>query len=257
MWTVAPPYTADRAPRSMEDTMAIPDIQPYPMPTQADLPANTAPWRPDPRRAVLLLHDVQRHFVERLPANRSPEVALRDNIERLVTAARAEGLPVVFTAQPADTTARERGLLADFWGPGLAAGADPFRSAAFVAPLVPAPGDVVVRKTRYSAFHGTGLAAHLRATGRDQLIVTGVYAHIGCLATANDAFSHDLETFVVADAVADFSATHHRLALTYAAGRCAVVLTTAGVIAAVTDRAGRTRRPAGAAQPAGPAVPVN
>jgi bifunctional isochorismate lyase/aryl carrier protein len=49
--------------------------------------------------------------------------------------------------------------------------------------------------------------------------------------TTCEAFSHDIETFLVADAVADFSADHHRMALEYAARSCAVVVTTDGVLA--------------------------
>jgi bifunctional isochorismate lyase/aryl carrier protein len=57
-----------------------------------------------------------------------------------------------------------------------------------------------------------------------------VFAHIGCLMTVNDALAHDIEAFLVADAVADFSARHHRMALDYAAGRCAVTMTTRDVV---------------------------
>jgi hypothetical protein len=39
--------------------------------------------------------------------------------------------------------------------------------------------------------------------------VCGVFAHIGCLLTAADAFSLDFETFLLADAVADFSLSDH------------------------------------------------
>ena len=38
--------------------------------------------------------------------------------------------------------------------------------------------------------------------GRDQLLVTGVYAHIGCTATVVEAFQRDIEAFSAADAVA-------------------------------------------------------
>ncbi len=57
-------------------------------------------------------------------------------------------------------------------------------------------------------------------------MVTGVYAHIGVLMTACDAWMSDVQAFVVADAVADFSEREHKMALEWAAGRCAVVTTT-------------------------------
>jgi bifunctional isochorismate lyase/aryl carrier protein len=108
--------------------------------------------------------------------------------------------------------------------------------------LAPGPDDVVLTKWRYSAFVRTDLADRLLPAGRDQLIITGVYAHIGCQATAVEAFSRDVQPFLVADAVADFSAEHHRAAVTYAAQRCAVATTTealTGAFAAVPAGAQR------------------
>ena len=43
-------------------------------------------------------------------------------------------------------------------------------------------------------------------------------------------FTHDVQPFLVYDAVADFSAEHHRMAMDYAAGCCAVVLSTKEVL---------------------------
>jgi isochorismate hydrolase len=40
----------------------------------------------------------------------------------------------------------------------------------------------------------------------------------------------DIQPFFVADAVADFSADHHRLALEYAATRCAAVVSTESLL---------------------------
>jgi bifunctional isochorismate lyase/aryl carrier protein len=107
--------------------------------------------------------------------------------------------------------------------------------AAIVDALSPVRGDVVLEKHRYSAFQRGDFADRLRAAGRDQLVVTGIYAHIGCLLTAADAFMRDVEPFVVADAVADFSRRDHDAALAYVAGCCGAVTTTARVVAALTQ----------------------
>ncbi|MEZ7004008.1 isochorismatase family protein [Streptomyces sp. AD55] len=200
----------------------IPPIQAYPMPQEGDLPANTAAWQADPDRAVLLVHDMQRYFLRHLPADRSPGADLVRNARLLREQAAARGVPVAYTAQPGGMTDEERGLLKDFWGPGMRL--DP-ADREIVEPLAPGPDDWRLTKWRYSAFFRTDLLERMRAAGRDQVILCGVYAHIGVLASAVDAFTHDLETFLVADAVADFTEAYHRLALDYAAERCAVVTT--------------------------------
>ena len=203
----------------------IPTVEAYQLPVSGDLPASLPGWRPDPDRAVLLLHDMQRYFLRPLPP------ALREPLVRNAALVRdrcAEaGVPIAYTAQPGDMSERDRGLLKDFWGPGMhAAPAD----RRIVDPLAPREGDRVFTKWRYSAFHRSDLLEFLRAAGRDQLILCGVYAHVGVQATAVEAFSHDIETFLVADAVADFSARQHRQALEYAAQCCAVVLTAKEVL---------------------------
>ncbi|MGA5867863.1 isochorismatase family protein [Streptomyces cinereoruber] len=196
-------------------------IPAYPLPTAAELPAGTAKWTPDPSRAALLVHDMQRYFLAPFP----PET--RDPLVRHCADLRERcaglGVPVFYTAQPGGMTDEERGLLKDFWGPGMRV--DP-ADRQIVPELTPAPADRVLTKWRYSAFFRSDLLEQLRAQGRDQLILCGVYAHVGVVATALEAFTNDIQTFLVADAVGDFSADHHRLALTYAAARCAVVTTT-------------------------------
>ncbi|KAK0359161.1 hypothetical protein LTR94_032410, partial [Friedmanniomyces endolithicus] len=62
----------------------------------------------------------------------------------------------------------------------------------------------------------------MRVRGRDQLIVCGVYAHIGCQLTAAEAFQRDIEPFFVADALGDFSRDKHMGAVTWAADTCAL-----------------------------------
>ncbi|RSM46505.1 hypothetical protein DMB66_49560 [Actinoplanes sp. ATCC 53533] len=193
------------------------------MPDEAPPAAGQPRWRPDPLRSALLIHDMQRYFLDFFPPARSPTVELVANTVRARQAARSAGVPVLYSAQPGRMSRSERGLLHDIWGAGMTG--EP-RGGEIIDELRPAPDELVVTKYRYSAFFGTGLAGRLSALGRDQLIICGVFAHIGCLFTAGDAFSHDIETFLVADAVADFSLTDHLMALGYAAGRCAVPITT-------------------------------
>jgi isochorismate hydrolase len=202
--------------------MGIAAIPPYPMPPDSALPAPMVDWRPDRARAALLIHDMQRYFMSPYPPAQSPAAELVSNIGLLADRARALGMPVLYTAQPGGMTPDDRGLLHDFWGAGMSR--EP-ADTDIIAELAPATGDAVLTKWRYSAFVRSDLEVRLRGAGCDQLIVCGVYAHVGCLVTACDAFSRDIETFFVADAVADFTEDYHRLAIRYAAERCAVATT--------------------------------
>jgi isochorismate hydrolase len=214
--------------------VAIPAIEPYDLPGPDELPDAVPTWAPDPRRAVVVVHDMQRYFVDFFDAAKPPMAPLVDNIGALLGVARELGVPVLYTGQPGGMTRAERGLLHDVWGMGMSA--DPAQRAIIPA-LAPAAGEPVITRWRYSAFARTDLEDRIRAGGRDQLILCGIYAHVGCLTTATDAFGRDIETFLVADGVADFTRADHLMALRYAARNCAVVRTTADVCASLTAAA--------------------
>jgi len=206
--------------------MAIPPITPYAVPGGDDLPPAAVGWELDPARSALLVHDMQRYFVDFFP-DASPRRELLHNTSRLLNWARGAGVPVAYSAQPGAMTRAQRGLLLDFWGPGM--GADR-RSREIVPELRPAPGELVLTKWRYSAFSRTSLESWLRDNNCTQLVICGVYAHVGVLMTAADAFAADIQPFLVADAVADFTAEEHHEALRYAARRCAKIVTTEAVL---------------------------
>nr|WP_218880846.1 isochorismatase family protein [Kineosphaera limosa] len=196
---------------------------------------NVTAWHFDPRRAVLLVHDMQEHFVgvfdRRGPQGPDQLDAAIEHMTALVAAARRAGVPVVYTAQPPAQDPADRALLTDFWGPGLADAS----AAGIVAPLTPRESDVVLTKWRYSAFYRSDLRQRMELTARDQLVVTGVYAHIGCLTTALVAFMEGIRVFFAADAMADFSAEDHIMATRYVARRCGQVVTTREVLRSLDE----------------------
>ena len=196
--------------------MAIPRIAPYPLPGAASLPPNRVDWSFDPARAVLLVHDMQRYFLDFYDGEFT---ALYEGVAGL----RKLGIPAIYTAQTAPQDPVSRGLLTDMWGPGIADRAE------IAAAVAPEEGEPVLEKHRYSAYVRSDLAERMAAQGRDQLVLCGVYAHIGILHTALDAFARDVQPFVVADATADFSREHHDNALSLIASTCGRVVTVAGL----------------------------
>lgn len=207
--------------------MSIPKIAAYPLPEPATWPANRVQRQPDPMRAALLIHDMQDYFLGFYDTTQSPVPQLVEHIQRIRQACHAAGVPVFYTAQPGQQSHADRALLQDWWGPGITAYPE---QSAVVSALSPTENDTVLTKWRYSAFAKSDFQHQLQQSGRDQLIVCGIYAHIGVMTTCVDAFMRDIQPFLVADAVADFSQAEHEMALKWVSGRCGVVTGTDALI---------------------------
>lgn len=203
--------------------MAIPKLQSYTLPTAMDLPQNKVSWAFEPERAALLIHDMQEYFLNFWGDNSDMMNTVVANIAALRDFCKKNNIPVYYTAQPKEQSDEDRALLNDMWGPGLTRSPEQQK---IVAALAPDEADTVLVKWRYSAFHRSPLERMLKETGRNQLIITGVYAHIGCMTTATDAFMRDIKPFFVADALADFSRDEHLMSLKYVAGRSGRVVMT-------------------------------
>lgn len=203
--------------------MAIPKLQGYALPTALDLPENKVDWAFEPARAALLIHDMQEYFLNFWGDDSEMMETVVANIAALRDFCKKNGIPVYYTAQPKEQSDEDRALLNDMWGPGLTRSPEQQR---VIAALAPDEADTVLVKWRYSAFHRSPLEQMLKESGRNQLIITGVYAHIGCMTTATDAFMRDIKPFFVADALADFSRDEHLMSLKYVAGRSGRVVMT-------------------------------
>lgn len=209
--------------------MAIPKLNDYALPTADELPQNKVTWQVEPQRAALLIHDMQQYFLNFWGEDSALIKQVVENIANLRRYCKQQGIPVFYTAQPNQQSDEDRALLNDMWGPGLNKHPE---QQAVTAALAPDEDDTVLVKWRYSAFHRSPLQEILQESGRDQLIICGVYAHIGCLTTAIDAFMCNIQPFMVADGLADFSRDEHLMALRYTAGRCGRVVTTASLLPA-------------------------
>lgn len=175
--------------------------------SQEDLKANYAGAfdgrLPFGQRPALLIVDVVVAYLRPGSPLYDPafQVALESN-ERLVVAARAAGVPVVFTNVVYAEGGRDGGL---FYRkvPALKAFQAGSSDGAFPDTLRPTPGEVVVSKQYASAFFGTSLASTLTAMGVDSLLITG-FSTSGCVrATGLDALQHGFVPYVVREACGD------------------------------------------------------
>ena len=67
--------------------------------------------------------------------------------------------------------------------------------------LIPEPGDLVIRKTRYNGFHRTALEDCLKADGISHLLFAGIATNVCVDSTARSAFFRDFWPILVEDAM--------------------------------------------------------
>jgi nicotinamidase-related amidase len=167
---------------------------------------------------ALVVVDMQNDFVRAGAPLEVPEARPTIAVQRrLIAAFRRAGRPVVFTRFLSTT---EESLLWN-WSPACAPPTrccwrghsrhypdiDASRDCAEVIDeLAPEPGDLIVDKYGYGAFHGTGLAYRLRERGIRSLFVTGTVTQICVEETAREAFHEGFLTTIVSDAVSTYAA---------------------------------------------------
>ena len=118
----------------------------------------------------------------------------------------------------------------------------PEQGYAFVEPVAPREGDVLVPKRHPSAFFGTPLASHLVQSEADTLVVTGCTTS-GCVrASVVDAFSYNYRVAVPADAVYDRSPVVHEANLFDLGQKYADIATTSEIRSRLAELPARDAR---------------
>jgi ureidoacrylate peracid hydrolase len=184
-----------------------------------------------PSRAALVVIDVQNDFTD--PASFPRAEAILPMLQRLLAVARAAGVPVIYT-QSVSTPATEGPVWRSRFARrprGLPFCREGTPGADFHSAVTPQPGDIVVVKHRYSAFHGTDFELILRSQAIDSLVFTGITTN-GCVeSSVRDAFQRELWTTTVADCTAAASDDLHEGALRSIAWNFGRVVSSADVLA--------------------------
>lgn len=170
-------------------------------------------------RAALLVIDMQRDFcmkggyADRAGLDIARLAGPIGPIRRLAATFRQSGLPVIYTREghrpdladcaPAkQARARAAGVPIGAAGPLGRALVRGEYGHGIVDELAPAPGDIVIDKPGYSAFHATDLDHILRTLGAGTLVLTGVTTEVCVHSTLRSAIDRGYDCVTVADATA-------------------------------------------------------
>jgi nicotinamidase-related amidase len=104
--------------------------------------------------------------------------------------------------------------------------------------LAPEPGDPIVEKFGYGAFHNTNLDDLLRARHVESVLVTGTVTQICVEETARESFKRGYRTTLVSDAVSTYAPDLQAAVLKNFAHKFGWVSTVAEVVAGLEARAG-------------------
>ena len=187
------------------------------------------------RPALLIVDFVVAYLDTASPLYAGVEDALASN-QRLLAAARAVGIPVLWTRVVYTPGGKDGGV---FYRkvPALRLFERGSPLGAFPDGLRPVEGELVISKQYASAFFGTHLAATLTAQRIDTLLITGLSTS-GCVrATALDACQHGFLPFVVREACGDRHPGPHEANLFDLQAKYAEVITEAEAIAKLKDLA--------------------
>lgn len=159
---------------------------------------------------ALLVIDMQKE--DGFPLERFDQLV--DNAASLIDRARQLHIPIFYTRHVNDAPGRDLALGEPVDDQGRPTTYRAGTSAIeIIDALAPRDADVVIDKRRYSAFHGTRLAQMLNRRGIKQLVVIGVLTDVCVMSSLFDAYQHDFQVSLVADACSATTEGAHYSAL--------------------------------------------
>jgi len=108
--------------------------------------------------------------------------------------------------------------------------------------IYPEPGDPIVDKFGYGAFHNTNLDDLLKARHVESVLVTGTVTQICVEETARESFKRGYRTTIVSDAVSSYMPDLHAAVLKNFALKFGWVSTAGEIIGALEERAAVSKR---------------
>ena len=165
----------------------------------------------DPRSTALIIIDMQNAFVAEGATYETPGArAMLPNLERVVTFARQNDMPVIWTQS--DHSAPYGGLMLKKFPTiredrYLWSGEPSFEM--FPDMVQPREGEFRVVKHKYDAFFETDLDSILRNRRIDTVIIVGTATNVCCESTARSAFFRDYRVAFPSDCNATFDDGMH------------------------------------------------
>ena len=158
----------------------------------------------DPKKAALLVIDMQKGFLEEGAAMEVPPGRdIIPNIQTLLSCCRNLEIPVVFTRFVYSKEVPNLiGELHPQHKPPISCCQLGDPSVEIVSDLTPWESELIIDKHGYDAFRGTPLNNALKSQGKNQLIFTGVMTDICVLASITSALHHEYQSWTIDDATA-------------------------------------------------------
>jgi len=182
----------------------------------------------DTSKTALVVIDLQKGIVGRQTAPYTSDIVVK-NAASLAEAFRKNGMPVFLVRVTPSADGK------DALHPVADAPMQP-RSpqpdwAEIVPEMGPKPGDFVITKHQWGAFHGTELDLEFRRRGITTMTICGIATNIGVESTARFAYEFGYNQIFAEDAMSAMSAEEHVITITKIFPRIGLVRKTKDILA--------------------------